>query len=390
MWSRTARVTTNGDDATSYHGGHDARHHSRHGGWHHLGARDGAGEVIATDNFNKLGEGIKVACASRAGEGKKAARPARQKQHRKKKADEQEDAREPVPAIHSSSRGHVACSWRRLCWSGLVAYQQLPVSALPEVDFPTIQVVTFYPGASPDVMASAVTAPLERQFGQVPGLNQMTSISSGGSSVITLQFALYLNIDVAEQEVQAAINAAQTYLPRRPAQPAHLQQIQSGGRSHPDPGADLEVHAAFQGGGSGRHAAGAENFPIARRGSGHALSAAKSRRCACRPIPTALSAYGLNLEDLRTALQQTSINQAKGNFDGPQTCLSDRRQRPTGDQRGIQQAGRRLSQWRAGHAFGRGQGGGWRRKHQASRLDEHTSRPSSSTSSASRGPTSSR
>jgi multidrug efflux pump len=98
---------------------------------------------------------------------------------------------------------------------GVVAYQQLPVSALPEVDFPTIQIVTFYPGASPDVMASAVTAPLERQFGQVPGLNQMTSISSGGSSVITLQFALYLNIDVAEQEVQASINAAQTYF-RRP------------------------------------------------------------------------------------------------------------------------------------------------------------------------------
>src|SRR5881409_1704498 len=97
--------------------------------------------------------------------------------------------------------------------AGAVAYYQLPVSALPQVDYPTIQVVTFYPGASPDVVASAVTAPLERQFGQVPGLNQMTSTSSGGSSVIILQFALNLNIDVAEQEVQAAINAAQTYLP---------------------------------------------------------------------------------------------------------------------------------------------------------------------------------
>src|SRR6202000_3223163 len=95
----------------------------------------------------------------------------------------------------------------------LVSFTQLPVSALPEVDYPTIQVVTFYPGASPDVMASAVTAPLERQFGEVPGLNQMTSTSSGGSSVITMQFSLFLNIDVAEQEVQAAINAAQTYLP---------------------------------------------------------------------------------------------------------------------------------------------------------------------------------
>src|SRR5215469_10394884 len=97
--------------------------------------------------------------------------------------------------------------------AGIVAYFQLPVSALPEVDYPTIQVITFYPGASPDVVASAVTAPLERQFGQVPGLNQMTSTSSGGSSLIVLQFALNLNIDVAEQEVQAAINAAQTYLP---------------------------------------------------------------------------------------------------------------------------------------------------------------------------------
>src|ERR1700749_1899114 len=96
---------------------------------------------------------------------------------------------------------------------GFVAYLQLPVSALPEVDYPTIQVVTFYPGASPDVAASAVTAPLERQFGQVPGLNQMTSTSSDGSSVIVLQFALNLNIDVAEQEVQAGINAAQNYLP---------------------------------------------------------------------------------------------------------------------------------------------------------------------------------
>src|SRR5216683_4932182 len=98
--------------------------------------------------------------------------------------------------------------------AGALAYKELPVSALPEVDYPTIQVVTFYPGASPDVMASSVTAPLERQFGQVPGLNQMTSNSSFGCSIITLQFALSLNIDVAEQEVQAAINASSTYLPK--------------------------------------------------------------------------------------------------------------------------------------------------------------------------------
>ena len=95
-----------------------------------------------------------------------------------------------------------------LTLAGLVAYRQLPVSALPQVDYPTIQILTFYPGASPDVMASSVTAPLERQFGQMPGLNQMTSTSAFGASVITLQFTLDLNIDVAEQEVQAAINAA--------------------------------------------------------------------------------------------------------------------------------------------------------------------------------------
>src|SRR6266404_7452383 len=97
---------------------------------------------------------------------------------------------------------------------GVAGYLQLPVSALPEVDYPTIQVLTFFPGASPDVMAAGVTAPLERQFGQMPGLNQMTSTSSGGSSVITLQFALDLSLDVAEQEVQAAINAAGSLLPQ--------------------------------------------------------------------------------------------------------------------------------------------------------------------------------
>src|SRR5476649_2866100 len=98
--------------------------------------------------------------------------------------------------------------------AGITSYFQLPISALPEVDYPTMQVQTFYPGAGPEVMASSVTAPLEKQFGQVPGLNQMTSTSSEDCSVITLQFSLDLNIDVAEQEVQAAINASGTYLPK--------------------------------------------------------------------------------------------------------------------------------------------------------------------------------
>src|SRR5450755_3889339 len=108
--------------------------------------------------------------------------------------------------------------------AGIVAYRVLPLSALPEVDYPTIQVVTLYPGASPDVMASSITAPLERQFGQMPGLNQMSSTSSGGASVITLQFSLSLQIDVAEQEVQAAISAASNLLPQDlPAPPIYAK-----------------------------------------------------------------------------------------------------------------------------------------------------------------------
>lgn len=105
--------------------------------------------------------------------------------------------------------------------AGLIAYRLLPVSALPEVDYPTIRVMTLYPGASPDVMTSAVTAPLERQFGQMPGLTQMSSTSSGGASVITLRFSLEVQLDVAEQEVQAAINAANNLLPNDlPAPPS--------------------------------------------------------------------------------------------------------------------------------------------------------------------------
>jgi multidrug efflux pump len=198
---------------------------------------------------------------------------------------------------------------------GLVAYQQLPVSALPEVDFPTIQIVTFYPGAAPDVMASAVTAPLERQFGQVPGLNQMTSISSGGSSVITLQFGLYLNIDVAEQEVQEAINSAQTYLPADlPAPPIYS-------KSNP---ADAPILTL---------ALMSKTIPLSQvedladtrlaqkisQLSGVGLvTIVGGQKPAVRiqANPTKLSANGMNLEDLRTALQQASVNQAKGNFDG--------------------------------------------------------------------------
>jgi multidrug efflux pump len=130
--------------------------------------------------------------------------------------------------------------------SGALGYYQLPVSALPQVDYPTIQVLTFYPGASPDVMASSITAPLERQFGQMPGLKQMTSNSSGGSSVITLQFSLQISLDVAEQEVQAAINQAATFLPRDLPNPPRVQQSQSCRCPGSDPGAHVQNHAASQ------------------------------------------------------------------------------------------------------------------------------------------------
>ncbi len=199
---------------------------------------------------------------------------------------------------------------------GAIAYRQLGISALPEVDYPTIQVVTFDPGASPDVMASGITAPLERQFGQMPGLNQMTSVSSDGSSIITLQFALNLNIDVAEQEVQAAINAAQTFLPvDLPSPPIYS-------KSNP---ADAPVMTL---------AVASKTLPLARvedladtrlaqkisqlSGVGLvSISGGHKPAVRVQANPTSLLSYGINLDDLRTTLMQSTINQAKGSFDGP-------------------------------------------------------------------------
>ncbi len=201
--------------------------------------------------------------------------------------------------------------------AGIFAYRQLPVSALPEVDYPTIQVITFYPGASPDVVASAVTAPLERQFGQVPGLNQMTSTSSGGSSIITLQFALDLNIDVAEQEVQAAINAASNFLPNdlptppiySKSNPADAPVLTLALTSNSIPLTQVEDLADT------RLAQKISQLPGVGLVS---ISGGQKPAVRIQTNPTALSSYGISLEDVRTALQQTSVNQAKGNFDGPQ------------------------------------------------------------------------
>jgi multidrug efflux pump len=200
--------------------------------------------------------------------------------------------------------------------AGFVGFTQLPVSALPEVDYPTIQVVTFYPGANPDVMASAVTAPLERQFGQVPGLSQMTSTSSDGSSVIVLQFSLQLNIDVAEQEVQAAINAAQSYLPAdlptppiySKTNPADTPILTLALTSKTIPLPQVEDLADT------RLAQKIAQLP----GVGLVnISGGQKPAVRVQVNPTALSSYGINLEDVRTALQSTSLNSALGNFDGP-------------------------------------------------------------------------
>ena len=203
-----------------------------------------------------------------------------------------------------------------LTLAGIVAYKQLPVSALPQVDYPTIQVMTFYPGAGPDVMASSVTAPLERQFGQVPGLNQMTSTSSDGASVITLQFDLDLNIDVAEQQVQASINAAGTYLPRDLPNPPIYSKVNPADAPiltlalTSDAMPLSKVHDLAD----TRLAQKISQLP----GVGLVqLTGGQKPAVRVQVNPTALSAYGLTLEDVRTAIAASNVNQAKGSFDGP-------------------------------------------------------------------------
>ena len=199
---------------------------------------------------------------------------------------------------------------------GIVCYTQLPVSALPQVDYPTIQILTFYPGASPDVVATTVTAPLERQFGQLQGLSQMTSSSSGGCSVIVLQFNLSLNIDIAEEEVQSAINASQSFLPANlpsppiysKTNPADAPVLTLAVTSNTIPLAQVEDLVDT------RLAPKISQLTDVGLVS---ISGGQKPAVRIQANPAALSSYGINLEDLRTAVTQSSVNAAKGNFDGP-------------------------------------------------------------------------
>src|SRR5580692_6753576 len=200
--------------------------------------------------------------------------------------------------------------------TGLVAYQFLPLSALPEVDYPTIQVQTFYPGASPDVMTSSVTAPLEVQFGQMPSLVQMFSQSSAGASVITLQFSLDISLDIAEQEVQAAINAAGNLLPADlPAPPIYAKVNPADApiltlalTSKTLPLTEVEDVADTR-----------LAQKISQQPGVGLVSISGGQRPAVRVQinPRALAAYGLNIDDLRTTLGNANVNTPKGNFDGP-------------------------------------------------------------------------
>jgi multidrug efflux pump len=199
---------------------------------------------------------------------------------------------------------------------GLIAYRFLPLAALPEVDYPTIRVQTLYPGAGPEVMTSSITAPLERQFGQMPGLNQMTSTSSGGASAITLQFDLNLSIDIAEQQVQAAINAAGNLLPADlPAPPVYAKVNPADApiltlsvTSKTDP--LTKVHDMVD----TRLAQKISQLPGVGLVS---LEGGQKPGFRIRANPTALAAYGLNVDDLRTTISNANVNTPKGNFDGP-------------------------------------------------------------------------
>ena len=238
---------------------------------------------------------------------------------------------------------------------GIMAFRFLPLSALPEVDYPTIQVQTFYPGASPEVMTSAVTAPLERQFGQMASLSQMMSQSSAGASVITLRFGLDIGLDIAEQEVQAAINAAGNLLPADlPAPPIYAKVnpadapiLTLGVTSNTMKLTDVEDIIETR------------LVPKLSQLPGVGLvSISGGQRPAVRihANPLALSALGINLDDLRTTIANLNVNTPKGNFDGPAQSSAINANDQIRDPNDYREFGHRLSQRRAGPALRRRDG----------------------------------
>ena len=257
---------------------------------------------------------------------------------------------------------------------GIVAYRQLPVSALPEVDYPTIQVMTFYPGANPDVMASSVTAPLERQFGQVPGLSQMTSTSSFGSSVITLQFALDQNIDIEEQQVQAAINAAQTYLPTDLPNPPIYSKVNPADSpiltlaltSKTLPLSQIEDLA---------DTAMAQKISQVTGVGLVSISGGQKPAVRIQANPTALASYGLSLEDVRSALAAANVIRPRERSMAPANRSLSARTINYG-RRPIPSHRYRLSKRFSGAPLRCGHGDGRNRKRDAGRVDDRILRSS--------------
>ena len=290
------------------------------------------GDKLVTDGFDKLQSGVKVAerapkAASNPRTGDRRAfgagrepgvrriRPNRPQPPARRPANPDEQGRMNPSRPFILRPIATSLLMVALLLVGIIAYWQLPIAALPEVDYPTMQVLTFYPGASPDVIASAVTAPLERQLGEVPGLNQMLSTSSEGASVITLQFALSLNIDVAEQDVQEAINAAQNFLPPQLPMPPVYNKVNP---------ADAPILTL---------ALSSDSIPLSKvedytdtrlaekisqlPGVGAVtISGGQKPAVRVQVNPTQLASYGLNLEDVHTMLTGASLDSAKGSFDG--------------------------------------------------------------------------
>ena len=286
---------------------------------------DGAGE-------RRGGNGAPARTAQRAGDDRRAqgddAGTRERPRTDARNATAARCADEPVAPLHPAAGRDLAADGGDPARRASSRTALLPLSALPQVDYPTIQVVTLYPGASPDVMTSSVTAPLERQFGQMPGLNQMSSTSSGGASVITLQFSL--DADARRRRAGGAGGDQRGRQPAadRPADAADLQQGQSGRRADPDAGADVDDAAAAARSRTWSTRASRRRSRSCPASAWSASAAASARRCASRPTRRRWPRYGLTLDDVRTAIAQRQRQPGEGQLRRPDARVDDRRQRP--------------------------------------------------------------